>query len=285
VSDSHILLEGNPGLAKTRASLTFAKIFNLQFKRIQFTPDLMPTDIIGTQIFNPKDNTFATEIGPIFANIVLADEINRAPAKVQSALLESMQEKTVTIAKKSYPLPSPFIVIATQNPIEQEGTYPLPEAQLDRFMMKIKIDYPAPEDELKMAMNPKQFDSINVSSTMNAEILTQVKKNMEAVRVDESLMHYVVNLVAILRDPAKYNHPELAQFVAVGPSPRATLAFIRGLKACAVIEGRDYATPDDLKFLILPTLRHRIQLTFEAIAEGKTTDGVISDLVNQLTLP
>lgn len=259
LTGNHILLEGLPGLAKSLTVNTMAQTLGLDFSRIQFTPDLLPSDIIGTEIYNEKTGEFYTKKGPIFANIVLADEINRAPAKVQSALLEAMQEKQITIANNTFKLDKPFIVLATQNPIEQDGTYPLPEAQQDRFLMKVKIMYPTKEEERRMVeliTSPEEFDDIKINEILNAQNIEKIKGLIKQITIDERLITYILNIIEKTR--------QNTQYISCGASPRATLGLVVASKANAFMEGRDYVVPNDIKKVVFDVLRHRIILTYEA---------------------
>ncbi len=277
---NHILLEGLPGLAKSLTVNTLAQTLGLTFSRIQFTPDLLPSDIIGTEIYNEKTGEFYTKKGPIFANIVLADEINRAPAKVQSALLEAMQEKQITIAKNTFKLEKPFIVLATQNPIEQDGTYPLPEAQQDRFLMKVKIEYPTIDEEkhiLSLLTTTTDFDNIVINEIMDKEKTEQIKKLIKQVRIDDKLINYILNIIFKTR--------ENNQYISCGASPRASIALVIASKANAFLEGRDYVIPQDIKKVIFDVLRHRIILTYEAEAEGLDVEDIITNIMETVDLP
>lgn len=280
LTGNHILLEGLPGLAKSLTVNTMAETLGLKFSRIQFTPDLLPSDIIGTEIYNEKTGEFYTKKGPIFANLVLADEINRAPAKVQSALLEAMQEKQITIANNTFKLDKPFIVLATQNPIEQDGTYPLPEAQQDRFLMKVKIMYPTMEEERKvldLLTTPKEFDEIEINEILNKEKIEEIKKLIKEIYIDEKLITYILKIVFKTREKSNY--------ISCGASPRASIAMVLASKANAFLEGRDYVSPTDIKKVVFDVLRHRIILTYEAEAEGLTIDDVIVDIMEKVELP
>lgn len=280
LTGNHILLEGLPGLAKSLTVNTLAQTLGLKFSRIQFTPDLLPSDIIGTEIYNEKTGEFYTKKGSIFANIILADEINRAPAKVQSALLEAMQEKQITIANETFKLDKPFIVLATQNPIEQDGTYPLPEAQQDRFLMKVKIGYPTKEEEkniLKLLTSTTDFDSINIEEILNKEKIEELKKVIKEIHIDEKLMDYILDIIFKTREPNPY--------ISCGASPRASIALVVSAKANAFLEGRDFVIPQDIKRVIFDILRHRIILTYEAEAEGKGIEEVITNIIEKVELP
>lgn len=280
LTGNHILLEGLPGLAKSLTVNTLAQTLGLSFSRIQFTPDLLPSDIIGTEIYNEKTGEFYTKKGPIFANIVLADEINRAPAKVQSALLEAMQEKQITIAKNTFKLDTPFIVLATQNPIEQDGTYPLPEAQQDRFLMKVKIEYPTIEEEkqiLELLTTSKDYDSITIDEILKKSKIAEIKALIKQITVDEKLIDYILNVIFKTR--------EQSQYIACGASPRASIALVITSKTNAFLEGRDYVIPQDIKKVIFDVLRHRIILTYEAEAEGLSVEDVITNIMETVELP
>jgi MoxR-like ATPase len=284
LAQGHLLVEGVPGLAKTLTVKTLARSFAGTFKRIQFTPDLVPADLIGTRIFNQKSGDFSTTLGPVFTNLLLADEINRAPAKVQSALLEVMQERQVTIAGETHKVPEPFLVMATQNPIETEGTYPLPEAQVDRFMMKVLVGYPS-EDEEFVIVERVIGPDIEVASVVTTEQLAQLQRECRAAYVDPSLISYAVKLVAATREPAKVGQVDLAKYVAFGASPRATIWLIEGARALAFLRGRAYALPEDVLDLVPDVLRHRVTLTYEALADGVTPDGFIERIVKALPAP
>ena len=280
LTGNHILLEGLPGLAKSLTVNTLAQTLGLKFSRIQFTPDLLPSDIICTEIYNEKTGEFYTKKGPIFANIILADEINRAPAKVQSALLEAMQEKQITIANETFKLDKPFIVLATQNPIEQDGTYPLPEAQQDRFLMKVKIEYPTKEEEkniLKLLTSTTDFDSIEIEEVLNKDKIEELKKLIKEIHIDEKLMDYILDIIFKTR--------ESNQYISCGASPRASIALGVSTKANAFLEGRDFVIPQDIKKVIFDVLCHRIILTYEAEAEGKDVEDIITDIMEGVELP
>jgi len=284
LADGHLLLEGVPGLAKTLAVRTLASCLNARFARIQFTPDLLPADLIGTLVFNPKTADFTTRKGPVFANIVLADEINRAPAKVQSALLEAMQERQVTIGETSHPLPEPFIVLATQNPIEQEGTYPLPEAQLDRFLLKIKVDYPSRQEEREILDRMTGPPLPAVRPVATTEEILRARGTVRMVYVDEKIREYVLDLVAATRRPKEYGL-DIASWIAYGASPRATLYLTTAAKAHAFINGRGYVTPDDVKALALDVLRHRILTTYEAEAREIGAEDLATRILEAVPVP
>lgn len=285
LTGGHLLLEGVPGLAKTLAVRTLARCLHLTFHRIQFTPDLLPADVIGTQIYNPRSGEFTVKKGPVFANLVLADEINRAPAKVQSALLEAMQEKQVTIGEQSFTLDSPFLVLATQNPIEQEGTYPLPEAQVDRFMLKLKIDYPSKEEELAILERMAPLDpSLTVSTVLGPADIASLGKALDEVYVDDKIKRYIIDVVHATRRPGDYQL-ELAPFIQYGASPRATIFLTRAARAHAFLGGRGYVTPEDVKSIGYDVLRHRIIVTYEAEAEEITPETIIKRVFDHLKVP
>lgn len=283
--DGHILLEGVPGLAKTTAVTALAQAIKADFKRIQFTPDLLPADLTGTQIFRQSDGEFYTRKGPVFANIILADEINRAPAKVQSALLEAMQEKQVTIGHTSHPLPAPFLVLATQNPIEQEGTYPLPEAQLDRFMLKCKVDYPSVEEERKildLKTNPKQAEAIN--PVISPESILELREVIAGIYIDDKVKDYIVRIVHTTRFPGQVSG-ELASLISFGASPRATISLALAARAQAFLKGRGYVTPQDIKTIGMDVLRHRIIVSYEAEAQEITSEDVVKMIFDSVEVP
>ncbi len=284
-TDGHILIEGVPGLAKTLTVNTIAEAMELKFKRIQFTPDLLPSDLTGSLIFDNKSGEFYPKKGPIFTNVLLADEVNRAPAKVQSAMLEAMQEKQVTIGEETHKLPSPFFVMATQNPIEQEGTYPLPEAQTDRFMLKLKIDYPEFEEERKILdLYEKDYD-IEIKKVIKPEEILNVKKTIEQIYVDEGIKDYILRIVFATRYPEKYNLSDIKKYIDFGASPRASLYLLKGAKALAFLKGRGFVIPDDIKEIGYDILRHRIILSFEAEAENLTTDDIIREIFSAVEVP
>jgi MoxR-like ATPase len=284
LSGGHLLVEGVPGLAKTLTVKTLSKALRGSFKRIQFTPDLVPADLVGTRIFNQKTGEFGTSLGPVFANLLLADEINRAPAKVQSALLEVMQERQVTIAGETHRVPDPFVVMATQNPIETEGTYPLPEAQVDRFMMKVLVDYPSEEEEFVIAQRVTG-EPVEVQAVADPFTLGQLQRECRAVYADPSLITYAVKLVSASRNPAKYELADTAPFITYGASPRATIGLIEGAKALALMRGRSYALPEDMLDLVPDVLRHRIVLSYEALAEGLTSDAIVQRILAKVPVP
>lgn len=279
ITGGHILLEGVPGLAKTTAVRALAKALSLQFQRISFTPDLLPSDVIGTLIYNQKLSTFEPKQGPVFTNLLLADEINRAPAKVQSALLEAMQERQVTLGDTTYSLPEPFLVLATQNPIELEGTYPLPEAQTDRFMLKCMVSHPSREDERRIMNRFTKSHTPELSSVANVEDLAELKSVFQEVYCDEKVGDYILDIVFATRDPSR------AKYIHLGASPRATINLNLAARANALIQGRAYATPQDVKDIAYDVLRHRIALTYEAEAENITPDSIISDVLNTVPVP
>ena len=280
----HILLEGLPGLAKTTAVKALAAAISTSFKRIQFTPDLLPADIIGTQIYRPDRGTFEVSQGPIFNNIILADEINRAPAKVQSALLEAMQEKQVTIGDQTFRLEDPFLVLATQNPIEQEGTYPLPEAQVDRFMMKIKVDYPSAQEEREIVGRMRSANSESIKGVISVAHLAAAREAMNQIHCEEKLVNYMVSLVRATRNPAGHGL-DMASMISYGASPRASIWLDNAARAQAFLNGRGYVTPQDVKSVAPEVLRHRIILSYEAEAEGKTSDDIIESLLERIEVP
>jgi MoxR-like ATPase len=284
LAQGHLLVEGVPGLAKTLTVKTLARSFSGQFKRIQFTPDLVPSDLIGTRIFNQKDGEFSTALGPVFTHLLLADEINRAPAKVQSALLEVMQERQVTIAGQTHHVPNPFVVMATQNPIETEGTYPLPEAQVDRFMMKVLVGYPT-EDEEFVIVERAIASAVDVAAVVTPEGLAAMQRECREVYVDPALITYAVKLVAATRDPAKAGLAEMGKYITFGASPRASIWLIEGARALAYLRGRSHVRNEDVLDLAADVLRHRISLGYEALADGITADGLIAKLLKALPAP
>lgn len=285
IADGHILIEGVPGLAKTLTVKTLAEILSGTFQRIQFTPDLLPADVTGTLIFNPKEGTFSVRKGPVFANMVLADEINRSPAKVQSALLEAMQERQVTIGDETYPLPVPFMVLATENPVEQEGTYPLPEAQVDRFMLKINIGYPSKMEEKQILERMAVNNTPKVSGKIMLEQILKARQVADNIYVDEKVKDYILNLVFATRYPKEYKLENLAPYILYGASPRASIFLTKAAKAYAFLEGRGYVTPEDIKEIGPDVLRHRILLTYEAEAENVTTEEIIEKLFATIEVP
>ena len=286
VANGHVLLEGVPGLAKTLSIRTLAAAIEAQFQRIQFTPDLLPADIIGTLIYNPREGEFSTKKGPIFANLILADEINRAPAKVQSALLESMQERQVTIGENTYPLPDPFLVLATENPIDQEGTYPLPEAQLDRFMLKLKIGYPSRDEERKildtMASTTPQT---GVNGVIDPARIIESRNTVNDIYIDEKVRDYIVDIVFATREPEKFNLKDIQDFIQYGASPRATINLTLAAKAWAFLQGRGYVTPQDVKTIGMDVLRHRVIITYEAEAEDISSEDMIQNIFETIPVP
>lgn len=285
LANGHVLIEGVPGLAKTTAVTVLSRAISAEFKRIQFTPDLLPADLIGTQIYRQSDGEFVTRKGPIFANIILADEINRAPAKVQSALLEAMQERQVTIGDKTFPIPSPFLVLATQNPIEQEGTYPLPEAQLDRFMLKLKIEYPSKEDERKilerMAKTSTAFD---IKAVIKPQEIIEARAVVDEIYIDDKIKDYIVDVVCATRQPEKYKL-NIKNLINYGASPRASIYLAVAAKACAFLQGRGYVTPQDVKTIGMDVLRHRVIVSYEAEAEEKTSEDIIKTIFDNIEVP
>ena len=280
----HLLIEGVPGLAKTLTVNTLAQVVQGRFKRIQFTPDLLPADLIGTSIYNQKTGEFSTELGPVFTNLLLADEINRAPAKVQSALLEVMQERQVTIAGQTHRVPEPFLVMATQNPIESEGTYPLPEAQVDRFMMKVLVDYPKPEEEIVIVQRAIG-QTIEVAARATTDQLAQLQAQCQSGFVDSAIVQYAVDLVNATRQPERVGLSGLNDYVMFGASPRASINLVQGARALAFLRGRAYTTPQDLIDIVPDVLRHRIMLSYEALSDHITTDAVIQDILKALPAP
>ena len=286
LSNGHILLEGVPGLAKTLAITTLAKAVDAGFSRIQFTPDLLPADLIGTLIYSQKSEDFIVKKGPIFANFVLDDEINRSPAKVQSALLEAMQERQVTIGENTYPLPQPFLVLATQNPLEQEGTYPLPEAQVDRFMLKARISYPNKQEERDIVrMNLEGLEKKSVNKVISPEDIVKARKVVEDVYMDEKIEKYIIDIIFATREPAEYNLQKLQNLIAYGGSPRASISLAKAARAYAFIRRRGYVIPEDVRAVCHDVLRHRIGLTYEAEAENITSEEIITDILNNVIVP
>lgn len=284
LAQGHLLVEGVPGLAKTLTVKTLADVVQGRFKRIQFTPDLVPADLVGTRIYNQKTGDFSTALGPVFANLLLADEINRAPAKVQSALLEVMQERQVTIAGESHKVPSPFLVMATQNPIETEGTYPLPEAQVDRFMMKVVVDYPTDEEEF-VIVERVTGPAVQVQAVATTEQLAALQAQCRAVYVDPSLVQYAVKLVSATRTPEKHGLKDMARFITYGASPRATIGLVEGARALALLRGRTYVLPEDMADLVPDVLRHRIVLSYEGISEGLSPDALVQRIMAAVKPP
>ena len=284
LAQGHLLVEGVPGLAKTLTVKTLANTVRGGFKRIQFTPDLVPADLVGTRFYNQKTGEFGTALGPVFTNLLLADEINRAPAKVQSALLEVMQERQVTIAGVSHPVPLPFLVMATQNPIETEGTYPLPEAQVDRFMMKVLVDYPSEEEEFVIVQRVTG-PAVAVSAVATTEQLAQLQRTCRDVYVDPSLVQYAVRLVAATRDPERHDLKDLRRLISYGASPRATINLTEAARALAMLRGRGYVLPEDMADLVPDVLRHRLVLSYEALSEGLSADDLIATIMAKIAMP
>ena len=285
LSDGHVLLEGVPGLAKTLAIKTLAQLIDADFSRIQFTPDLLPADVVGTMIYSQKNENFVIKKGPVFANFVLADEINRAPAKVQSALLEAMQEHQVTIGEETFSLPNPFLVLATQNPIEQEGTYPLPEAQVDRFMLKVVISYPKKEEE-RLIVNAHVKDAFKkVSPILKVEDIIEARKVVKEVYIDEKIEKYIVDLVFATRNPEEYGLKDLSGMIAFGASPRASINMALAARAYAFIKRRGYVIPEDIRSVAMDVLRHRIGLTYEAEANNITSEEIVNQILNAVEVP
>ncbi len=285
LANGHVLLEGVPGLAKTLSVKTLAASLSTKFARLQFTPDMLPADVIGTQIYNPQSGGFTTRKGPVFSNLVLADEINRAPAKVQSALLEAMQEKQVTIGDHTFKLEEPFLVLATQNPIEQEGTYPLPEAQVDRFMLKLKIGYPSREEERQILdLMAKTSHLPEAKAVVDAKTILAAREVINDIYIDDKVKDYIVDLVCATRDPAHYNL-QLQGLIQLGASPRATIALTLAAKAYAFLKGRGYVTPQDVKSIGMDVLRHRVTITYEAEAEEKTSETIVQKIFDELPVP
>jgi MoxR-like ATPase len=285
LANGHVLLEGVPGLAKTLSVKSLASSLSVKFSRLQFTPDMLPADVIGTQIYNPQSGSFTVRRGPIFANLVLADEINRAPAKVQSALLEAMQEKQVTIGDQTFKLEEPFLVLATQNPIEQEGTYPLPEAQVDRFMLKLKIGYPTRAEERQILELMGHTSNLpSASPVVTAQQIFEARKVINEIYIDDKVKDYIVDLVCATREPETYKI-QVKDFIQLGASPRATIALTLASKAYAFLKGRGYVTPQDVKSIGMDVLRHRVAITYEAEAENKTSETVIQKIFDELPVP
>ena len=284
LAQGHLLVEGVPGLAKTLTVKTLARTMRGSFKRIQFTPDLLPADLVGTRIYNQKTGDFSTALGPVFANLLLADEINRAPAKVQSALLEVMQERQVTIAGETHPVPAPFLVMATQNPIETEGTYPLPEAQVDRFMMKVLVDYPTEAEEF-VIVERVTGAPVDVAPVASTEQLAALQAECRNIYTDPAFMQYAVKLVSATRRCERYGLAEIARYITFGASPRATICLIEGARALAFLRGRDYVLPEDVGDLVPDVLRHRLVLSYEALSDGETADSLIARVMKAVPLP
>lgn len=284
LAQGHLLVEGVPGLAKTLTVKTLSNVVQGRFKRIQFTPDLVPADLIGTRIYNQKTGDFSTSLGPVFANLLLADEINRAPAKVQSALLEVMQERQVTIAGETHKVPDPFLVMATQNPIETEGTYPLPEAQVDRFMMKVMVDYPSDEEEY-VIVERVTGPAVQVNAVATTEQLSQLQALCRQVYVDPSLVQYAVKLVSATRQPEQHGLKDMNRLITYGASPRATIGLVEGARALAMLRGRSYALPEDMVDLVPDVLRHRVMLSYEGLSEGLSSETLIERIMKHLPVP
>jgi len=285
LADGHILLEGVPGLAKTMTVKALSAAIKTQFQRIQFTPDLLPADIVGTMIYDQKNGSFSTKKGPIFSNLVLADEINRSPAKVQSALLEAMQERQVTIGDTTFPLPAPFLVLATQNPIEQEGTYPLPEAQVDRFMLKLSVGYPDRNEELEIMRRMTRVDLPQASAVVTPQEIINARRAVHEVYIDPKIENYIVDIVFATRKPKEYGLDELADLIAYGASPRASIYLSMASKAHAFLSRRGYVTPEDIRSIAMDVLRHRVIITYEAEAEEITAEDVVRKIINKVEVP
>jgi MoxR-like ATPase len=285
LADGHILVEGVPGLAKTLAVKTLADAISTKFQRIQFTPDLLPADLIGTMIYRPQDSTFNVKKGPIFANLILADEINRAPAKVQSALLECMQERQVTIGEQTFKLDKPFLVLATQNPIEQEGTYPLPEAQVDRFMLKVKITYPTKKEEQEILKRKSKGVEPEIKAVVSPKDILKAREVVNDIYVDEKIENYILDIVFATRNPEEYKLGDLKSLISYGASPRATIFLTRAAKAYAFLSGRGYVTPEDIKTIGMDVLRHRVIVSYEAEAEEMTPEDIIKQIFNEIEVP
>lgn len=288
LTNGHVLLEGVPGLAKTLTVSSLAQVIDTRFQRIQFTPDLLPADLVGTMIYNPKVGDFTVKKGPVFSNIILADEINRSPAKVQSALLECMQERQVTIGEQTFPLAHPFLVLATQNPVEQEGTYPLPEAQVDRFMLKLKIGYPSKEDEMSIMRQMSKLqnkEKIQLNKVVSPEIILNARSTINDIYIDEKVEQYIINMIFATRKPAEYGLGELSNMISFGASPRASINLNLAAKAEAFMQHRGFVTPEDVREVALDVLRHRIILSYEAEAEDITTEDIVTKLMETIVVP
>jgi len=285
LANGHILIEGVPGLAKTLSVSTLASAIQAKFQRLQFTPDLLPADLIGTMIYNPRTAEFTVKKGPVFANIILADEINRAPAKVQSALLEAMQERQITIGETTFKLDEPFLVLATQNPIEQEGTYPLPEAQIDRFMLMLKIGYPSPAEERQIMERNTGAELPNVEKVISPEDIIKARKVVRSIYIDDKIKEYIINIIFATREPAKYGLAEVKDLIAFGASPRATIYLNLAAKAHAFLKGRGYVTPEDIKAIGHDILRHRVLITYEAEAEEINSDAIVTKIFDTIEVP
>jgi MoxR-like ATPase len=285
IADGHILIEGLPGLAKTTAVKALSQTIDAEFSRVSFTPDLLPADVIGTEIYRPDSGTFTIKRGPVFTNLLLADEINRAPAKVQSALLEAMQERQVTIGDTTHALPKPFLVLATQNPIEQEGTYPLPEAQVDRFMLKLRVGYPNREEEKEIMRRVARNETVNIPQVITPEEVLRARELATQVYVDPKVEEYIVNIIFATREPGMFKLPKLEKLIEVGASPRATIFMLQASRVHAMMSGRSYVTPQDIKTIGPDILRHRVQVTYEAEAQELTSDDIIRDIFNTVDVP
>ncbi len=285
LADGHVLMEGVPGLAKTMTVRMLARAIQTSFHRIQFTPDLLPADLIGTLIYDPQRSEFRTKKGPIFANLILADEINRSPAKVQSALLEAMQERTVTIGDSTFPLDAPFLVLATQNPIEQEGTYPLPEAQVDRFMLKLAVGYPNKDEELEIMRRMATGPEPDISPVVTPEEILRARKTVEMIYMDPQIERYIIDLVFATREPKEYGLSDLTELIGYGASPRATIYLAKTARAHAFLRRRGYVTPEDVRSIGMDVLRHRVLLTYEAEAEEVTSEDVVTRILNSIEVP
>ena len=285
LADGHVLMEGVPGLAKTLTVKTLGRTVDTTFRRIQFTPDLLPADLIGTLVYDPKEQEFKTRKGPVFSNIILADEINRSPAKVQSALLEAMQERTVTIGENTFALDTPFLVLATQNPIEQEGTYPLPEAQVDRFMLKLSVGYPTRDEELQIMRRMATGPEAEVSAVVKTEEILGARKAVEMIYLDQQVEQYIVDLVLATRNPADYGLDDLTELISYGASPRASIYLAKTARAHAFLQRRGYVTPDDVRAMAMDVLRHRVLLTYEAEAEEVTSEDAVTQILNRVEVP
>ena len=283
--EGHILIEGIPGLAKTTTVKALAQTLGLDFKRVQFTPDLLPSDILGAEIYDPQNNQFKIKKGPIFTNLLLSDEINRAPAKVQSALLEAMQERQVTLSDESFDLPSPFLVMATQNPIENEGVYPLPEAQLDRFMLKVKVGYNTPDEELLIARRIASKSSEPIHAVVNAQVLKELQDAVKTIHIDEEVERYMIALVGATREPELYGLESIKRYIQFGASPRVSIDMFKAVRAVAFLRGKDFVTPSDIASIVKDLMRHRIVLSYEAEAEGIDVDSLIEQLVTAVPIP
>lgn len=285
ISGGHVLLEGLPGLAKTTSIKSLGQVTDLDFKRIQFTPDLLPADLIGTQIYDPRSSEFKVKKGPIFTNLLLADEINRAPAKVQSALLEAMEEKQITLGENTWRLAEPFLVMATQNPIEHEGTYPLPEAQVDRFLFKLNITYTSPEDEVEIVKRSTNRDAVQLAKVAGKDVILAMRKLIDRIYVADKIRTYIVNVVYATRDPKGRGFPDLARLIEVGASPRASIYIDKAARTNALFEGRSFVTPQDVKDVALDILRHRVKTSYEAEAENVTSDWIVGKILDRVDVP